>query len=139
MTTIVEMREKLARLIEPDWFGPCPSAVNNYPGQHLMYQERALKKADAIIAAFPQLSAVPSEDVLQAACDLLNKPWDTDTLIQRIAAFATAHAAKEREACEGVIVQIRAIATPPDRGRAGSKLDEIHDLANEAIRARQSP
>jgi hypothetical protein len=49
----VELREKIARIIAPNWFSIFPDsdpAINNYPGQHTKFQGEAYNKADDIIA-----------------------------------------------------------------------------------------
>ena len=45
--------EAVARAIEPDWFGEVDGvhALDEYPGQHKYYQERALEKARAAASA----------------------------------------------------------------------------------------
>lgn len=55
--------------------------------------------ADAILAAFPQLTLAPGNDVLEGAREVASANFCDSAMqpqIDRIAAFATAHAAKER-------------------------------------------
>lgn len=46
-----EMIEKMARAMEPDWFGNNASVLGNYPGQAEANRERARLKARAALSA----------------------------------------------------------------------------------------
>lgn len=51
------LREQIAQIIDPDWFGNESGqqhVLNNFPDQHLKYQAKAFAKADAIIALLGQ-------------------------------------------------------------------------------------
>ena len=53
----MSIREKVARAIEPSWFGESGKVLCNYPDQDKNYQERARKQADAAITAFLEAAA----------------------------------------------------------------------------------
>ena len=57
--------EGMARIISPDWFGPCPEALDNYPDQHLGYQQRAREKAYAVLAIVRR----PTDAMVKAGVD----------------------------------------------------------------------
>jgi hypothetical protein len=48
------LRERIARIIDPCWFDEIEGlhGLDNYPGQHKKYQQRALEKADEILSLF---------------------------------------------------------------------------------------
>ena len=157
MTTTAETREKLARKLcelaggDPDYLEPgdalgVDGVKPNGDKAHFFWREW-LEDADAIIAAFPQLSAAPSEDVLEGArkiacfdlgCGAVDGPGAhtirCNGVASRIATFATTHAAKEREACAKLADELATLLENCGNLAANS----VDDLADE-IRARQSP
>ena len=64
-----ELEEKVARAISPFWFTEdgSPPIINNYPDQHLHYQEKARVAARAALAVVREEMAEPSEEMLFAA------------------------------------------------------------------------
>jgi len=57
--------ERMARLIEPLWFTDdgSPPIINNYPDQHLRYQERARQRVREALAGIRE----PTKAMLAAA------------------------------------------------------------------------
>lgn len=103
---MTDVRERLARFLA----AKAIAASDN--GERLpdnLWAQK-LPLADAILAAFPELTA-PDKDMVKGAQEVIGK-WMALTPValdcaQDVAAFATAHAAREKERLEAVIERDR--------------------------------
>lgn len=73
------MIERLAEIIAPEWFGDASDMLNNYPDQHIHYQNAAKAKVRAVLTALRE----PTEVMLQSGGEVLRESVITRTMFAK--------------------------------------------------------